>query len=259
VEKVMQIRVVIADDEAAARLRLRRLLTTHPEIEIVAEASNGLEAIDCIDKHRPDLCFLDVEMPGLNGFEVLKGLSPETPRPLSIFITGFHEYALEAFRARAVAYLLKPIEAADLSEMIDRAGKLLRGSEPREREERNVGLLLKDQAAPIRQIVARKANRIFLIPPDDVHFFFMDGGIVRARCTEETYWVNYQLRELEEALEARGFFRARRSVLANLSSVKEIRSDTGGGYVLVMDDSKGTEIEVSERQTRALRTRMPGL
>lgn len=255
----MQIRVLIADDEAAARLRLRRLLTARPAIEIVAEASNGFEAIDCIDKHRPDLCFLDVEMPGLNGFEVLRGLSPETPRPLSIFITGFHEYALEAFRARAIAYLLKPIEAADLSEMIDRAGKLLRGSEPREREERNVGLLLKDQATPIRQIVARKANRIFLIPPDEVHFFFMDSGILRVRCTEETYWVNYQLRELEEALEARGFFRARRSVLANLSSVKEIRSDTGGGFVLVMADSKGTEIEVSERQTRALRTRIPGL
>lgn len=258
-EGTVTIRTVIADDESAARIRLRRLLSTQLEVTVVAEASNGFEAIEQIDELRPDLCFLDVEMPGINGFEVLRGLSPETPRPLSIFITGFHEYALEAFRAKAVAYLLKPVDPAELKEMTERAGQLLRSNETSERHARRVDALLKEQAAPLKQIVARKANRIFLIPPEQVVFFYMDEGIVRAKCQDDSYWVNYQLKDLEAALESEGFFRARRSVLVNLAAVKEIRPDSGGSFVLLMSDTKSTQIEVSERQGRVLRSRVPGL
>ena len=93
----MQIRALIADDEPAARTRLRRLLDHYPEIRIMGEAENGIDALESIEQLRPELLFLDVEMPGLNGFEVLQGLSGDVPRPLTIFITGFHEYALEAF------------------------------------------------------------------------------------------------------------------------------------------------------------------
>ncbi len=121
----MQIRAFLADDEQAARLRLRRLLARHPQIGIVGEAEDGPEAVDAIERLRPDLLFLDVQMPGLNGFEVLQGLSKDVPRPLTIFITGFHEYALDAFRERAIAYLLKPIEEDHLQEMIERARRLL--------------------------------------------------------------------------------------------------------------------------------------
>src|ERR1700720_4663370 len=104
----MQIRSLLADDEQAARLRLRRLLDDIPQIEIIGEATNGIEAVEAIERSHPQLVFLDIQMPGLSGFEVLKSLSKDTPRPLTIFITGFHEHALEAFRARAIAYLLKP-------------------------------------------------------------------------------------------------------------------------------------------------------
>jgi DNA-binding LytR/AlgR family response regulator len=229
-----------------------------PAIQIVGEATNGLEAVEMIERLRPELIFLDVQMPGLNGFEVLKGLSKEIPRPLTIFVTGFHEYALEAFRERAVAYLLKPIEEDHLREMIDRVGRLLTSTPFREEEARSVDRLLDDQPRPMEQIVARKANRVFLLDPADALLFYMDNGIVRVHVENDTYWVNYPLGELEDALASKGFFRARRSALVNLKRVKEIRSDPRS-FVLVMGDAKTSEVEVRDRQARALRARIPGL
>jgi two-component system LytT family response regulator len=255
----MQIRAFLADDERAARARLRRLLDRHPQIEIIGEAANGLEAVEAIERLRPELLFLDVQMPGLSGFEVLQGLSKDIPRPLTIFVTGFHEHALEAFRARAIAYLLKPIEEDHLQEMIERAGRLLGSVPSREQEHQNVNRLLGEELPPMEQIVARKANRVFLLDPEEALFFYMDSGIVRVRVENDTYWVNYQLGELEQALASRGFFRARRSSLVNLKRVREVRSDPRSTFVLVMGDARNTEVEVSERQGRALRARIPGL
>jgi DNA-binding LytR/AlgR family response regulator len=255
----MKIRSLLADDEQAARVRLRRLLDDIPQIEVIGEATNGIEAVEAIERLQPQLLFLDIQMPGLSGFEVLKSLSKDTPRPLTMFVTGFHEHALEAFRARAIAYLLKPIEEDHLREMVERAGQLLVSSPSREEEERNVSGLLRDNLPPMEQIVARKANRVFLLDPTEALFFYMDGGIVRVRVENDTYWVNYQLGELEQALASRGFFRARRSSLVNLKRVKEIRSDPRSSFVLVMRDAKNTEVEVSERQGRMLRARIPGL
>lgn len=254
-----RIRTLIADDEEPARERLRRLLEDDHRIEIIGESSDGPETLQSIEHLRPQLLFLDVQMPGLSGFEVLKSLPAETPRPLTMFVTGFHEHALEAFRARAVAYLLKPIEPDHLREMVDRAAKLVAPGLSRDEEDRNVERLLSDNVRTMEQIVARKANRIFLIDPGEVVFFYMDSGIVRVRVENDTFWVNYHLGELEDALTSRGFFRAHRSSLINLKRVREIRSDPRGSLVLVMNDTKQSEIEVSERQGRALRTRVPGL
>jgi two-component system, LytTR family, response regulator len=253
------IRTLIADDEEPARERLRRLLQDEHRIQIVAESSDGPQTLELIERLHPQLVFLDVQMPGLNGFEVLRGLSSGTPRPLTIFVTGFHEHALEAFQARAIAYLLKPIDEDHLNEMIDRAEKLLAPGLPRDEEDRNVEQLLADNLRPIEQIVARKANRVFLVDPADAVFFYMDNGIVRVRVENDTYWVNYHLGELEDALASRGFFRARRSSLVNLKQIREIRPDPRGSFVLVMKDARNSEVEVSERQGRALRTRIPGL
>ena len=255
----MQIRALIADDEPAARARLRRLLDHYPEIRIMGEAENGIDALESIEQLRPELLFLDVEMPGLNGFEVLHGLAADVPRPLTIFITGFHEYALEAFRTRAIAYLLKPIEEEHLREMVMRATILIQSESSRQAEDEKVKNLLANPVTALQQIVARKANRVYLINPAEALYFYMDSGIVRMRVENDTYWVNYQLGELEEALEERGFFRAHRSSLVNLARVKELRLDPRNSIVLVMNDAKSSEIEVSERQARVLRLRIPGL
>jgi DNA-binding LytR/AlgR family response regulator len=255
----MQIRGLIADDEPAARARLRRLLDHHPEIRIIGEAENGIDTLQSIERLQPELLFLDVEMPGLNGFEVLQGLSADIPRPLTIFITGFHEYALEAFRERAIAYLLKPVEEEHLREMVMRAAALIQSNSSRRVEDEKVNRLLGSATHTMQQIVARKANRVFLINPSDAVYFYMDGGILRMRVEDDTYWVNYQLGELEEVLEERGFFRAHRSSLVNLARIKELRLDPRSTIVLVMNDQKNSEIEVSERQARVLRARIPGL
>src|ERR1035438_4382925 len=115
---------LIIDDEPAARSRLRRLLGAHPEIEIVGEASDGLQALESIEQLHPDLVFLDIQMPGLDGFEVLRSIPANVPRPLVVFVTGFDEHALQAFDANALAYLLKPVESDRLAAVLDRAARI---------------------------------------------------------------------------------------------------------------------------------------
>lgn len=121
---VNAMRSLIIDDEAGARLRLRRLLQAHDCVEIVGEAEDGMVAVSEIERLRPDLVFLDIQMPGLDGFSVLKALPHDFPLPLVIFITGFHEHAMKAFEAKALAYLLKPIETDRLNDMVERAWRL---------------------------------------------------------------------------------------------------------------------------------------
>ena len=142
--------------------------------------------------------------------------------------------------------------------MVDRALVLINSTTSRGAEDEKVQRLIAESPRQMQQIVARRGNRIFLINPGDAAFFYMDAGIVRMRVGTETYWVNYQLGELEDALQAHGFFRAHRSSLVNLARVQELRVDPRT-IVLVMDDPSHSEVEVSERQARILRARMPGL
>ena len=123
------LRSLLIDDELNARTRLRRLLQSENRVEIVGEAKDGFEAVAEIERLRPDLIFLDIQMPGLDGFQVLRALPANLPSPLVIFVTGFHEHAMAAFNANAIAYLLKPVEAARLREMVERAWRLHHSSE----------------------------------------------------------------------------------------------------------------------------------
>jgi two-component system LytT family response regulator len=254
---------LIVDDEASARSRLARLLERHPEIEVVGEAHDGLQAVEQIERLQPELLFLDIEMPGLSGFEVLQALQSTVTLPLVIFITGYDQHALAAFDANALAYLLKPVEPERLTQAIARALRLNRASEESEREkdhERAAVLrAARDARQTLRHVVCRKRERLVLVPPDQILWFAIESGIVRARTATENYWVNYQLSELEAALPEEQFFRARREVLVNIGHIKEIKPYFKSGFLLVMNDHHATEIAVSERQVRPLRLRMPGL
>jgi DNA-binding LytR/AlgR family response regulator len=252
-------RSLLIDDEAGARLRLRRLLQGEDRVEIVGEAEDGLVAVSEIERVRPDLVFLDVQMPGLDGFSVLKALPHDFPSPLVVFVTGFHEHAMKAFEAKALAYLLKPVETDRLQEMIERAWRVHSFSDDRTQDDHKIRSLVKESTRRFERIVARKLDKYWLVDPADVVFFYMDNGIVRAKTASETFWVSYQMGELDEALSESGFFRAHRSTLVNLKRVKEIRPDLRSTYVLVVADADRTEIEVSERQGRLLRERIPGL
>jgi DNA-binding LytR/AlgR family response regulator len=249
-----KLRSLIIDDEPNARMRLRRLLSDDDRVEVIGEAKDGLEAVTEIQRLTPDLVFLDVQMPGLDGFETLKALPSELTLPLIIFVTGFHEHAMAAFDANAIAYLLKPIEPERLREMIERAF-----AEDRAQATDQVHQFTANVPRNFRQIVARKLDRFLLLDPGEILYFYMDHGIVRARTSDDNVWVNYQLGDLEQGLSEFNFFRAHRASLVNLRRVKEIRPNTRSAFLLIMDDAAKTQIEVSERQARALRAIIPGL
>ena len=247
---------LIVDDETAARSRLTRMLAKHPEVNVVGDASDGLQALESIEKLRPDLVFLDIQMPGLDGFQVIRSLPAEMPRPLIIFVTGFDRHALAAFEANALAYLLKPVEKEQLALVLERAAKLCAFERLRAEEERLVAEVARSRAPALEQIVGCKRDRYVLLNPDDILYFSADNGLVKAKTATESYVVNYQLADLETAL-AQAFFRARRSALVNLRRVKEIRPFFKSSFVLAMPDA--AEITVSARQAKLLRLRIPGL
>ncbi|MDE1155489.1 MAG: response regulator, partial [Acidobacteriaceae bacterium] len=157
-------RTLIVDDESAARSRLTRLLRDFPEVNIVGEASNGLEAVELLESLQPDLLFLDIQMGGMDGFSVLRSLPHNARIPLVIFATGFDQYALDAFEANALAYLLKPIEKDKLASAVQRAQLLLQSEDARRREDQNIRVALEEKA-PLRKIVGRKHNRYVLLDP----------------------------------------------------------------------------------------------
>jgi two-component system, LytTR family, response regulator len=254
-----RLRSLLIDDEPNARTRLRRLLKDEERIEVIGEAKDGLEAVSEIQRLKPDLVFLDVQMPGLNGFETLKALPADLALPLIIFTTGFHEHAMAAFDANAIAYLLKPIEPERLREMVERAWRLQQFATDRAEITDRLHHFTASVPGNFRQIVARKLDRFLLLDPAEILYFYIDHGIVRARTSDDTVWVNYQLGDLEQGLNEFSFFRAHRASLVNLRRVKEIRLAPRSAFLLIMDDAAGTPIEVSERQARTLRTMIPGL
>jgi DNA-binding LytR/AlgR family response regulator len=250
-------RSLVIDDEADARARLIRLLGAHPEVAVIGEAQDGLEAVEKIEELRPDLLFLDIEMPGLKGFEVLRSIPSSIEIPLVIFTTGYDQHAMAAFDANALAYLLKPIEPERLSLAIERSSKLCSASAEKEKERESILRATGEAPKTLRKIVCRKNGRALLVPAEQILWFQVQDGIVHATTAKDSFWVNYQLSELEAALPE--FFRARREVLVNMSRIKEIRPYFKSSFLLVMSDAASTEIPVSERQARPLRQRLPGL
>jgi two-component system, LytTR family, response regulator len=252
-------RTLIADDEASARSRLTRLLRAYEHVDLLGEAHDGLEAVRQIEKLRPDLVFLDIEMPGLTGFDVLKAVRHAVSPPLVVFVTGYDQHALAAFEANALAYLLKPVEHQPLERAVERAHRLNTFRHERDQECATLMRIAREAPHVMRHVVCRRRDRLLLMSPEQIQWFQMDAGIVRARTATESFWVNYQLGELERSLPPHMFFRARRDVLVNIERIKEIRPDSRSGFILVMADAMNTEITVSERRGKPLRLRLPGL
>jgi two-component system, LytTR family, response regulator len=252
-------RSIIVDDEESARARLGRMLAAHPDIVVVGEACDGLEAVEKLEALQPDLLFLDIQMPGLTGFEVLQAMPAAASMPLVIFVTGYDQHALAAFDANALAYLLKPVEADRLAQALERARKLSGAAGEAAREREHMLRVARETPKVLHQIVCRKRDRLLLTPPDQICWFQVEDGVVKAHTAVDTFTVNYQLGELEAGLPGDLFFRARREVLVNLTRIREIRPYFKSGFLLVMPDAAATEIVVSERQARSLRQRIPGL
>jgi two-component system LytT family response regulator len=247
----MSISALIADDEASARSRLRRLLAPY-SFELSDDARDGLEALDAIQKHRPQVLFLDVQMPGLSGFEVVEALTPEV-MPLIVFVTAYDDYALAAFEANAVAYLLKPVAEEKLETVVNRIEQLARSPREAQREAARTTAIATTKTQPLHHVLAVQRDGYALIPLGDVCYFQVEDGVTHVKTATASFRTNYAIGDLEARLPAPAFFRAHRSTIVNLDKVATISPMFKGALLLTMKDAKSSEIQVSERQAKHVR------
>ena len=258
----MELRTVVVDDEQLARDELGYLLGQIGGIDVIGQAGNGIEALATIGRLQPDVIFLDVQMPGLTGFEVARRLLDERSPAHIIFVTAYDQHAIEAFEVNAVDYLLKPVEQARLAMALDRARRRISGERVLHGAEAGVDRV---QLEKIVQLVAERqsrrerlaikvAERFMLVSADDVIFASLgDDGI--SVVTEQHAGIsNYRtLDELQDRLDSSLFWRVHRSHLVNINKIKEIVPWFSRNYILRMKDAKTTEIPVSRTQTKRLR------
>jgi two-component system response regulator LytT len=240
---------IIVDDEKPASDELAYLLKEFPEIEVVATGSNGLEAIDLIQKLEPELVFLDVQMPGLDGIGVLRRLRERAVEmPHVVFVTAYDQYAVEAFRLEAMDYVLKPVDRDRLGEAIERARRIL---QERPKPEPEAPLRTSPQKT---KLLVRSANRNFIVDASDLIYATIGNGLITLVASQVEGQSNYRtLEELQAALDPAMFWRVHRSFLVNVDRIREVVPWFKSSYQLRMDDKKSTEIPVSRVQTRRLR------
>ena len=255
----MPINTVIVDDERPARDELAYLLKGFPEVNVVAQGKNGLEAVALIKEHNPDLVFLDVQMPGLDGFGVIKKLAERKLRvPQIVFATAFDSYAIQAFDVNAVDYLLKPFDKGRIAKAIQRAKKLVEAQTSAvDRLENLVGQMganaAKPKMAPAKLLVKSQA-RMILVDADDMIYASIQDGTITICSRDAEGASNFRtIEELAESLDADIFWRAHRSYLVNINHIKEVVPWFKSSYMLKMNDKRQSEIPVSRAQTKRLR------
>jgi DNA-binding LytR/AlgR family response regulator len=252
------IRAIIVDDEELARDEMRFLLEGE-DVEIVAEAKDGPEALTLTDELSPDLLFLDIQMPGMNGFQVLQGLVEKDSIPLVIFATAFDQYAIRAFDVNALDYLLKPIEKKRLHEAVDRARRALPKREEYTLKLRRLAENIQVKTPFLPRIVIRKEKDVGLIDSEKVAMLSREGRRVRAYTREGTFETSYKnLDELEPQLDPLMFLRLGADHIVNLRLISEIMPWSGGRYNVVLDDADRTEVQLTRSQATLLKNKVEG-
>ncbi len=250
----MPISAVIVDDEKLAREELQYLLKQVGDVEVVAQGSNGMEAVNLIREHNPDIVFLDVQMPGLDGFGVLKKLvDKRQPMPQIVFATAFDQYAVRAFEVNAIDYLLKPFDKKRVQQSVQKA-RIKLSATPQNEKLESLVKMLESQRPQASKILLRSGGRMFLVDQKDVCFASINEGVITVVThTMEGHSNCRTLEELIEMLDDNFFWRAHRSYIVNINRIKEVVPWFKSSYQLRMDDKKQTEIPVSRAQTRRLR------
>jgi len=251
----MPISAVIVDDEKLAREELHYLLKQVGDIEVLAEGSNGVEAVNLIKEHNPDLVFLDVQMPGLDGFGVIKKLvDKKQPMPQIVFATAFDQYAVKAFEVNAIDYLLKPFDKKRVQQSVQKARNKLHSAPSQNDKLESLVKMLESQRPQASKILLRAGGRLFLVDQKDVCYAAIEDGIITVATSHMEGHSNCRtLEELMEMLDPNFFWRAHRSYVVNINRIKEVVPWFKSSYQLRMDDKKQTEIPVSRAQTKRLR------
>jgi two-component system LytT family response regulator/two-component system response regulator LytT len=257
-QRIMPINTVIVDDERPARDELIYLLKGFPDINVIAQGKNGLEALALIKEHEPDLVFLDVQMPGLDGFGVIKKLVERKLRiPQIVFATAFDNYAIQAFEVNAVDYVLKPFDKSRIAKAVQRAKKMVEAhASPVERLENLVGQLSSPppkSSQPVKLLVKSQA-RMFLVDAEDMIYAAIQDGTITIFARDFEGVSNYRtIEELGDSLDSDRFWRPHRSYLVNINHIKEVVPWFKSSYMLKMNDKRASEIPVSRAQTKRLR------
>jgi two-component system LytT family response regulator len=234
-------KALIIDDERLAREELKSLLKDHPKVNVIGECSNAEEAMDSIEKLKPDFIFLDIQMPGKDGFQMLAELAT-TPRV--IFVTAYDEYAIKAFEYNALDYLLKPVEAERMAEALRKLSEHIE----QEREPEKHALSVNDQ------VFVKDGDKCWFVKLKDVRLFESIGNYVRIYFDGNKPLILKSLNSLEQRLDERVFFRANRKYIINLNAVQKIENWFNGG--LMVEIEGGVQIEISRRQASRLKEMM---
>jgi len=246
---------VIVDDEQLALDELSYLLKSVDDVDVVAQGHNGLDAVNLIKEHSPDVVFLDVQMPGLDGFVVIKKLiDRKINLPAIVFATAYDQYAVKAFEVNAVDYLLKPFDKKRVGQAIEKARRKLQGTSPSSDKLESLVKMLEAQRPQNSKVLLRSGGRLFLVDQKDVCFASIEDGVISVVATSLEGQSNCRtLEELLQGLDPDMFWRAHRSIVVNINRIKEVVPWFKSSYQLRMDDRKQTEIPVSRAQTKRLR------
>ena len=239
----MRIRVLIVDDEPLARERIRDLLASANDVEIVGECENGKEAVDLIREKKPDLLFLDVQMPHLDGFGVVEEIGAEE-MPTTIFVTAYDRHALRAFEVHALDYLLKPFDAERFGKALERA-RIRLGQKQGQMNPQLEALLsdVQTRSKPLERIMIKTSGRIFFLRLEEIDYIEAAGNYVRLHVGKEDHLLRETMSSLESKLDPRKFLRIHRSTIVNIESVKELQPLFHGEYAVLLRD--GTQLTLS--------------
>ena len=267
----MTIRTILVDDEPLAIQGLELRLQVHDDVEIVAKCQNGREAISAIKTHKPDLAFLDIQMPGFDGFSVVQGLMDVEP-PLFVFVTAYSDHALRAFEAQAVDYLMKPVDESRLADTLDRVRQRLaqkRGAEETEKLKEVLAEVAPEAAADMasdwaegspdqlaanrfeKMINIKDRGQIFRVDVDHIERIDAAGDYMCIYTADNTLILRETMKDLEKRLDPRRFQRVHRSTIVNLDLVKQVKPHTNGECFLVLDSGASVKVSRSYRDVVA--------
>ena len=257
-----KIKTLIVDDEPLARRNLRLLLAKDPQIEILDECRNGREAVKAINSLSPDLIFLDIQMPEMDGFDVLANVGPDQIQAI-IFVTAFDQYALKAFDVHALDYLLKPFDDERFAHALTRAKAQIEAREINRLSKRLIALLEERESernAPaqgkgyLTRVMIKAAGRVVLLKVDEIDFIEADGNYAKLHVGKKAHLLREKMNDLEGQLDPARFVRIHRSAIVNLDRIKEMHPHFNGDYIVVLED--GRQLRLSRTRREQLEARL---
>jgi len=251
----VNLRVFIADDEAPARARLRQFLKAEPTVSLIGESANGRQALAAIQHHAPDLVFLDIQMPGLDGLEVCRALAGRS-RPLIVFVTAYDQYAVQAFEVHAVDYLLKPFDQARLQRALEHARDLLERDQADAVNRRLLAALDQWRSAnpPLDRLAFKSEGRVVFVRVGQIDWIEAEGNYARLHVGGATHLLRETMNGLEQQLPPAQFLRISRSAIVNLDRIKEVQPLFYGDQVVLLQN--GTRLTLSRNYRDRLEARL---